>query len=113
MFAHGGVRHRVTPIHQSILQLFIHSFEAGRRARQFTSACRGARQRLRDLIIRDVGPDAPVRPHSRTSLVRINYLPLTQATDLVINQVKDPAGVIEPLGLRIGLGGIDPSGVAY
>src|SRR6185503_7343142 len=96
-----GVAHRVAPVDQSLLEIVVHSLEPGRRLGEGERALERTVQRIGQLVIMDVGANAPIGAPAGPRLEGVDYLPLAQRPHLIVDEIEDPVGVPRPISLGL------------
>ena len=69
---YGRVAHRVAPVHQLVLHGAVHCFQPGGNLGEIVGIAAGASQRIvGELVVREMGPDAPVATRAFAGNVRV------------------------------------------
>ena len=100
MLAQRRIADRITPIDQSLLRCSVEPLQARRQFGKLRRAIQRTLQRIGQLVIRDVGADAPVGTLARSRHEGVDDLALAQRTHLVVDQVQNPVGMPRPVRLR-------------
>ena len=100
----GGVTDGITPVDQTLLERRLDRLETGRDGRKGERPVEGAGECVGELVVGDVGANAPVGSLTFLRLVGVDQLPFPQAPYLVVDDVEDPDRVLNPVGFRLPLG---------
>ena len=100
MFPDGRIAHPISPVDEPFLNCRRNLLQASGLKRQQHGFLAWAMERVGQIIILNMRPDAPVRAEPVARFVGIDYLVLAQAAHLIIDDIQDAKRVTRPIGMR-------------
>src|SRR4051812_13101282 len=103
MTAESRIADRISPVHELLLQGFAHRLQSSRGISQQHRLVNGTWERVRQAVIGNVGPDAPVRSFAQPDLERSDHPTLAKGAHLIVHQLENSVGMTRPVGVRVGI----------
>jgi hypothetical protein len=102
MGAQGRVADCISPVHETVLNIFRYCLKPRRYFGKRNGVPRRALQRiLFKLVVGEGSTNPPIRAAMVLSQIRINEMPLAKAPDLIVDGVKNSERMPRPVAVRI------------